>query len=71
MLERGGGGSETQKFVYRKWPNQRFPFVNFLFSHDGHSGLEWGGGASRGGGGAPPMVYGHSDNSLEGTHYFA
>ena len=50
--ERGeGGGSGTQKFVYQKWPDQIFPFVNFVFSHDGHFGLE-------GGGGVPPSSYG-------------
>ena len=37
---RGGGGDGTQNFVYQKWPNKIFPLVNFVFSHDGHFGLE-------------------------------
>ena len=42
----GRGRSGTQKFVYQKWPDQIFPVVNFVFSHDGVFGLE--GGGSRG-----------------------
>ena len=42
----GWGGSGTQKFVYRKWPDQIFPMVNFVFSHDGPFG--WGGGGGQG-----------------------
>ena len=49
----GGRGSGTQKFVYQKWPNQIFPFVNFVFPHDGHFGL--GGGASGSSYGSPPF----------------
>ena len=41
----GGGGSGTQKVVDQQWPDQIFPTVNFIFSHDGHCGLEGGGGA--------------------------
>ena len=42
----GGGEARTQKFVYQKWPDQIFPFVNFIFSHDGHFGLGGGGGTT-------------------------
>ena len=49
--EGGRGRSGTQKFVYQKWPDQIFPIVNFVFSRDGHFGLEGGGS---GGGGYPP-----------------
>ena len=35
-LRPGGWG---HKFVYQKWPDQVFPFVNFVFSNDGHFGL--------------------------------
>ena len=28
----------------KKWPNQIFPMVDFLFAHDGHLGLGGGGG---------------------------
>ena len=56
VLEGGerGGGSGTQNFVYQKWPDQIFPMVSFVVSHDGHFGLEGGGagGSLRGGGGA-------------------
>ena len=38
------GGSETRKFVYKIWPDQIFPIVNFGFPRDGHFGLEGGGG---------------------------
>ena len=44
-----GGG--TQKFVYQKWPNKIFPIANYVFSHDGHFGLEGGGGLTQGLGG--------------------
>ena len=47
------GGSGTQNYVDQKWPDQIFPMVNFVFSHDGHFGLE-GGGGSRGG--YPPLL---------------
>ena len=40
----GGAGSGTKNFVYQKWPNQIFPPVNFVCSHDGPCGLEGGGG---------------------------
>ena len=43
VLERVGGGLGTQTFVYQKWPDQSFPTVNFVFSHDGHFGLGHGG----------------------------
>ena len=33
----------------QKWPNQIFPAVNFVFSHDGHFGLGQGGGGLGGG----------------------
>ena len=39
-----GRGSGTQKIVYQNWPNQISPIVNFVFSHDGHFGLEGVGG---------------------------
>ena len=54
VLEKGGGGwggDGTQKFVYQKWPNQIFPIVNFVLSHDGHFGL----GGSKGGY-PPPLL---------------
>ena len=54
----GGGGSGTQKFVYQKPSDQIFPFVNFVFPHDGHFG-RGGGPAGGGGGGAetpPPLM---------------
>ena len=38
--------------MYQKWPDQIFPTVNFVFSHDGHFGLGRGGGGF--GGGPPP-----------------
>ena len=43
----GGRGSGTQKFVYQKWHDQIFLIVNFVFSHEGHSGLEGGGVGTR------------------------
>ena len=50
VLEGGGGGaSETQKFVYQKWPDQIFSMVSFVFTHYGHF---------RFGGGGPPSLYG-------------
>ena len=53
--EQGGGpGSETQKFVYTKWPDKIFPMVNFVFSHDDHFGL--GGGGGQGGRVTPPLL---------------
>ena len=51
---RGGESNSTtapQKYVHQKWPDQIFPTVNFVFSHDGPFGLE-GGGSTGGGGGA-------------------
>ena len=47
------GGDGTQKFVYHKRPNKKFPIVNFVFSHDGHFGLEGGGGST---GGTPRLL---------------
>ena len=38
-----GGGSGTPKIEHQKWPNQSFPMVNFVFSHDGHFGRGGGG----------------------------
>ena len=43
---RKGGGGGTKIFVYPKWPNQIFPVVNFVFSHDAHFGLGGGGGVT-------------------------
>ena len=34
----GGRRFGTQKFVQQRWPDQIFPIVNFVFSHDGHCG---------------------------------
>ena len=53
-----GGEGEAQQFVDQKWPNQIFPFVNFVFSHCGHFGL----GRGRGGLGesTPPLVFNYS-----------
>ena len=53
----GGWGAGTQNFVYQQWPDQIFPIVNFVFSHDGHFGL-WGEGPGGGGGGGadPPLL---------------
>ena len=42
----GGGG---QKFVFRKWPDQIFPFVNLVFAT--MATLVWRGGEGGGGGG--------------------
>ena len=47
----GGGGSGTQKFVHQKWPDQIFPIVCFVLSHDDHFGF-WGGVQ----GGTPPPL---------------
>ena len=58
-LDGRGGEVGTQKVVYQKWPNQVFPGVNLVLSHDDH----WGGTLNAptnvervrevGGGGAP------------------
>ena len=45
---RRGGGSGTQHFVYQKWPDKIIPTVNFVFSHDGHFGLDPGGATTTG-----------------------
>ena len=37
----------TQKFVYQKRPNKIFPTVNFVFSHDGHFGLDTAAGPNK------------------------
>ena len=37
ILDGGGGG-------YQKWPNKTCSVANFVFSHDGHFGLDRGGG---------------------------
>ena len=55
----GEGGQGTQKIVYQKWPDQIFPVANFVFSHDGHFGLD--GGGPGGVTPPPPAVYGHSN----------
>ena len=47
VLLKGRGGvwnPNVQKNVNHKWPDKIFPFVNFAVSHDGHFGLEGGGG---------------------------
>ena len=28
-----------QTFAYQQWPDQIFPMVHFVLSHDGHFGL--------------------------------
>ena len=61
--EGGRGGSGTQNFVYRKWPHQIFPTVNFVFSRDGPFGLGGGGGKGEVTP-PPPMVYGHANTFL-------
>ena len=58
----GGRGAETQKFVYQKWPDQIFPIVNLVVSHDGHFGLQ---GGEEGGVTPPtPLVSGPSTTSM-------
>ena len=42
--------SGTENFAYHKWPDNIFPVVSFVFSHDGPFGL--GGGWGKGGRGA-------------------
>ena len=71
-FERGGGGGGeggrgfwTQNLVYQKWPDTIFPFVNFVFSRDGHFGLGRGGGGF-GGGVPPPLVFNYSKEALGG-----
>ena len=55
VIEGGeGGGVWDQKNCVAKMAQKFFPFVNFVFSHDGHFGL--GGGAGLGG--YPPSSYG-------------
>ena len=53
----GGRGFRTQNLVYQKWPDQIFPIVNFVFSHDGHFGLGRGGGGFGGKGSPPPSWF--------------
>ena len=57
-----GGGVWDPRFVNQKWPDQIFPHVNFMFTHDGHLGR--GRGPKGGGGGLdpPPMVVGYRQN---------
>ena len=45
-IRRGGGGagSGSQKFVYQKWPDNVFPVVNCVFSHDFFTHFGRGGG---------------------------
>ena len=73
-IRRGGGGSGSQWFVYQKWPNKIFPFVNFVFPHDGNLwsggwGSPVGGAHDKGVGvGAPPTGCGGSVvNATMGT----
>ena len=47
------GWSGTRKCAYQQWPHRTFPVDTFVFSPDGHFGLEGGGG---GAGGAPPLL---------------
>ena len=47
----------TQKVVYQKWPNQIFPIVNFVFSHNGQLGLGGGEGVLREGFPLPPLGF--------------
>ena len=66
LLSRGGEGGRgfwTQNLVYQKWPDQIFPVVSFVFSHDGHFGLGRGGGGF-GGGVPPPLVFNYSKEAL-------
>ena len=49
--------------MYQKWPDQIFPIVNFVFSHDGHFGLGRGEGGF-GGGVPPPLVFNYSKEAL-------
>ena len=65
--EERGGGPGTQKFVYQKWPDKIFPILNFVFSHDGHFGLEGGGGVLGGGGWHKALVVGSV--SLRGAYW--
>ena len=58
ILEKGEG-TWTQKYVYQKWPEKIFPMANFVFSHDGHFGLQGWGGVQGMVPPSPPMVYGH------------
>ena len=37
-----GRGDGTQKVASQKWPDQMFPFVNFVFYRDGPFGLGMG-----------------------------
>ena len=49
VLERGeggGGGDGAQKFVYQNWPSRFSQWKISMFSHDGHFGLEGGGGCT-------------------------
>ena len=41
--------------MYQKWPDQIFPIINFVFSHDGHFGLGRGEGVL--GEGSPPLWF--------------
>ena len=50
--------SRTKKLVYPKWPDQIFPVGKFVFSHEGHFGMEDGSTPP------PPMAYGHCNASL-------
>ena len=51
MGEQGGLG--PQKFAYQKWPDQIFPAVNIVLSHDSHFGLR---GGVQGGGYLPSSL---------------
>ena len=43
-LKGGKGGVWDPKVAHQKLPDKIFPTVDFVFSHHGHFGLEWGGG---------------------------
>ena len=49
--------------MYQKWPDQIFPIVNVVVSHDGHFGL---GGGPGGGGGDNILPVVNSSFSLDG-----
>ena len=63
-FERGGGGLGPKSLCTKKWPNQICPIAHFVFSHDGHFGLEgvWGRGPP------PPRVFNYSQDALLGAH---
>ena len=58
---RGGGGSLGSKGFCTKRPDQIFPTVSFIPSHNGHFGRE---GGVQGVSPLPPTVYSRSNTSL-------